>query len=70
MTKPAGFAHDERGALRNDRLVLGAIALVLLGILVHGLIGAPLGALVGKDDPGVEAFAARLEQASADFGVR
>lgn len=70
MTEPAGFAADKRGALRNDRLVLGAIALALLGILAHGLLGVPLGALVGKSDPGVVTFAARLELASPDFGVR
>lgn len=60
---PLAFLANGRGAVSADRLLLGAGALLILGMAGYELFDAGFGALLSTVDPDVEKFAAKMELA-------
>ena len=69
MSDPVAFLTDDLGAVSADKLLLGAAALIILGMTGYELFDAGFGSLLSTVDPGVARFTAEMEVAVGKEGA-
>ena len=69
MSDPVAFLADEIGAVSADKLLLGAAALLILGMAGYELFDTGFDSLLSTVDPGVERFTAEMELAVSKEGT-
>ena len=70
MIRPTTFLDDEKGAVDRYRLFLVGGLLLIAAALSYDLFGNQMAERFTADDPGVEAFSAKLSMMREDATSR